>query len=80
MVSQEELDNASWRKSSRSDGNTGNCVNMASLGAYCAVRDSKDPHGTALIFGTAAFRTFFAEIRRGKFDSADCGMNGGAAG
>ncbi|MCW2902700.1 MAG: hypothetical protein JWO67_4965 [Streptosporangiaceae bacterium] len=67
MVSQEELDNASWRKSSRSD-NSGACVSVAALGPYCAVRDSRDASGPVIIFSKAALRTFFRRIEQGNFD------------
>ncbi|MBC6469369.1 DUF397 domain-containing protein [Actinomadura alba] len=80
MVSQEELENASWRKSSQSDEANSGCVSMASLGAFRAIRDSKDPHGPALVFNATELRSFFAEIRRGGFDFPNCGTNGGAAG
>ena len=37
---------AVWRKSSRSNGSGGNCVEVASnLPGIVAVRDSKDPQG-----------------------------------
>ncbi|MBC6459873.1 DUF397 domain-containing protein [Actinomadura sp. HBU206391] len=80
MVSQEELNNASWRKSSRSDSGSGGCVSIALLGVYCAVRDSKDVDGPVLIFSTATLCTLFTETKRGKFDLPTCGTNGGAAG
>src|SRR5262249_4963280 len=40
-----DLSGATWRKSSRSGGNGGACVELANLGA---VRDSKNPTGPAL--------------------------------
>jgi Domain of unknown function (DUF397) len=40
-----DLTAARWRKSSRSAGNGGACVELANLGA---VRDSKNPTGPAL--------------------------------
>ena len=40
-----DLSAARWRKSSRSAGNNGACVELANLGA---VRDSKNPTGPAL--------------------------------
>jgi hypothetical protein len=67
MVSQEELDNASWRKSSRSDS-SGGCVSMAAMGPYCAIRDSKDASGPMIIFSKASLCTFFRAIKEGNFD------------
>jgi hypothetical protein len=40
-----DLSRAVWRKSSRSSGNNGACVELANTGA---VRDSKNPAGPAL--------------------------------
>lgn len=47
-----------WVKSSHS-GNNGNCVEVAVLpDGNRALRDSKDPHGPALVFPPAAFHAF----------------------
>ncbi|MFI0942484.1 DUF397 domain-containing protein [Streptomyces sp. NPDC021020] len=47
-----------WVKSSYS-GNNGNCVEVATLpDGTRAVRDSKDPHGPALLFPPEAFAGF----------------------
>ncbi|WP_432097289.1 DUF397 domain-containing protein [Streptomyces sp. bgisy100] len=43
------LSEAAWRKSSYSSGN-GACVEVATVGDYVAVRDSKDPDGPVLQF------------------------------
>jgi hypothetical protein len=45
-----DLNNARWRKSSRSGGNGGQCVEVALLDGAIAVRDSKNPAGPALVF------------------------------
>ncbi|MEU4641089.1 DUF397 domain-containing protein [Micromonospora sp. NPDC023814] len=58
-----ELNGARWRKSSRSSGNGGNCVEVAdNLPGVVAVRDSKDPAGPALAFPPAAWRAFVGRI------------------
>lgn len=54
---------ASWRKSSRSGANDSNCVEVAGLGEGLAVRDSKDPCGPVLVFGSAAWTSFVAGCR-----------------
>jgi len=60
-----DLTNAQWRKSTRSSGNGGDCVEVAgNLPGVVGVRDSKDPTGAALTFGPAAWRTFVAEVAR----------------
>ncbi|MFI6824081.1 DUF397 domain-containing protein [Micromonospora sp. NPDC050187] len=54
-----DLTGARWRKSSRSAGNGGECVEVAdNLPGLVAVRDSKDQAGPALTFSPAAWATF----------------------
>ena len=62
-----DLSNARWRKSSRSGAN-GNCVEWANLGDTIAVRDSKDPHGPALIFTPDEWRAFLSGVKDGEAD------------
>jgi len=63
------LNDAAWRKSSRSNGNGGNnCVEVADLGMAVAVRDSKDPHGPALVFAPAVWHAFLGGAKVGEFD------------
>jgi hypothetical protein len=53
-----------WRKSSYSGGNGGNCVEMASVvGPLVAVRDSKDPNGPNLAFTTPMWQSFVQTLR-----------------
>ncbi|MGK5675040.1 DUF397 domain-containing protein [Micromonospora sp. URMC 106] len=60
-----ELNGARWRKSSRSSGNGGNCVEVAdNLPGVVAVRDSKDPAGPALAFTPTAWHAFVAGVAR----------------
>ncbi|HXF20628.1 MAG TPA: DUF397 domain-containing protein [Streptosporangiaceae bacterium] len=62
-----DLTSATWRKSSYSGGNGGNCVEVAVLaGGRRVVRDSKDPAGPALTFSPAAWRAFTARLRAGR--------------
>jgi hypothetical protein len=63
------IDRAVWRKSTYSGDNAGNCVEVArNLPEAVAVRDSKDPHGPALIFTPDEWRTFSAGVKAGDFD------------
>ncbi|MEU2611103.1 DUF397 domain-containing protein [Micromonospora sp. NPDC007271] len=56
-----DLSGAQWRKSTRSNGQGGACVEVAdNLPGVVAVRDSKDPNGPVLAFGPDAWRTFVA--------------------
>jgi len=57
-----DLTGAAWRKSSYSGGNGGNCVEVAVLGGWRVVRDSKDPAGPVLAFSPAEWRTFTARL------------------
>ena len=52
-----------WRKSSYS-GNGGNCVEVADHGNRVLVRDSKNPHGPMLGFGTEAWDTFTRRVKQ----------------
>ncbi|GGL07346.1 DUF397 domain-containing protein [Planomonospora parontospora] len=64
-----DLSAAVWRKSSRSSGNGGQCVEVAdNLPSVVAVRDSKDPDGPKLLFTPAEWRTFVVGVRAGEFD------------
>ncbi|GAA3784424.1 DUF397 domain-containing protein [Micromonospora maritima] len=59
-----DLSGARWRKSTRSGGNGGNCVEVAgNLPGVVGVRDSKDPAGPVLTFSPAAW-TRFVTARR----------------
>ncbi|GAA2195109.1 DUF397 domain-containing protein [Micromonospora lupini] len=54
-----ELTGARWRKSTRSNGSGGACVEVAdNLSGLVAVRDSKDPTGPVLVFAPDAWRAF----------------------
>jgi hypothetical protein len=56
-----------WRKSSRSNGTGGDCVEVAdNVPGRVLVRDSKDQAGPVLTFGPAAWRSFVAaSVARG---------------
>ncbi|MDG4765723.1 DUF397 domain-containing protein [Solwaraspora sp. WMMD406] len=48
-----------WRKSSRSNGSTSNCVEVAdNLPGRVLVRDTKDRSGGTLTFAPSAWRSF----------------------
>ncbi|MFE3553082.1 DUF397 domain-containing protein [Streptomyces kronopolitis] len=59
-----DLSTAAWRKSSYSNGDGGDCVEVADdLPGIVPVRDSKDPHGSALIFPVAAWSSFVSAVK-----------------
>ncbi|MEV7989050.1 DUF397 domain-containing protein [Micromonospora sp. NPDC085948] len=59
-----DLTSARWRKSTRSGGNGGECVEVAdNLPGIVAVRDSKDPDGPALTFTLNAWASFVSATR-----------------
>ena len=65
------VENATWRKSSYSGSNGGNCVEVAdNLPGVVAVRDSKDPDGPVLAFTPDDWQAFTAAIKAGEFDLA----------
>ncbi|MFI7279949.1 DUF397 domain-containing protein [Micromonospora chersina] len=60
-----DLTGAIWRKSTRSSGNQGDCVEVAdNLPGVVAVRDSKDRQGPALTFAPASWASFVAYAKR----------------
>jgi hypothetical protein len=65
-----QLPPVSWQKSQRSNP-SGNCVEMAALpgGAEIAVRNSRDPHGPALIYTSAEIAAFVQGAKDGDFDN-----------
>ncbi|MEV4101323.1 DUF397 domain-containing protein [Nonomuraea sp. NPDC049649] len=64
-----DLAGAVWKKSSRSGGNGGNCVEVTTdFPGFIAVRDSKNPHGPALIFTPGEWRAFLSGVKLGEFD------------
>lgn len=68
-VSAQRLVGAAWRKSRRS-GAVGNCVELAPIsGGGVAVRNSRDPHGPALIYTRDEMAAFFAGVKDGEFDA-----------
>lgn len=59
---------ARWRKSSYSNQDGGNCVEVADgFAGVVPVRDSKDPHGPALVFPADSFADFVGAVKGGQF-------------
>ncbi|MEU0603050.1 DUF397 domain-containing protein [Streptomyces sp. NPDC006393] len=59
-----DLTNAHWRKSSYSDGNGGNCLEVAhGVPGVVPVRDSKVPDGAVLVIPASAWAAFVGAVR-----------------
>ncbi|GAU65110.1 hypothetical protein SSP35_01_04470 [Streptomyces sp. NBRC 110611] len=57
-----------WRKSSYSSTNGGECIEIGKgITGVVPVRDSKDPHGPALVFEPSAWSSFVDTVKGGKF-------------
>ncbi|WP_329196519.1 MULTISPECIES: DUF397 domain-containing protein [unclassified Streptomyces] len=55
---------AVWRKSSHSNGDNGDCVEVADgLDRVVPVRDSKRPGGPAIVVAAAAWTPFIATLK-----------------
>jgi hypothetical protein len=67
-ISAAELVSASWKKSQRSNSQ-GACVEIARLDSdTVAMRNSRDPRGTALVYSADAVRALVGAVRTGEFD------------
>ncbi|MGV9990827.1 DUF397 domain-containing protein [Streptomyces sp. NPDC003374] len=67
-----------WRRSSRSMGNGGNCVEVADSGDVVHVRDSKNPDGPVVGLGAQPWRAFLTALAadRAPADRAAAGPPG----
>ncbi|MFD5031208.1 DUF397 domain-containing protein [Streptomyces sp. NPDC058405] len=56
-----------WRKSSYSENAAGGCVEVSDgYSAAVPVRDSKDPHGPAILFPAHHWSTFITAVKHGE--------------
>ncbi|MEU8687195.1 DUF397 domain-containing protein [Streptomyces sp. NPDC048665] len=60
-----DLSNVTWRKSSYSNSDGGQCVEVAdNIPSVIPVRDSKDTTRTPLLFGAGAWGAFVDDVKR----------------
>lgn len=59
---------ARWRKSSYSNSQGGDCVEVAVTGAHVLVRDSKSPETGRLATAAHEWSAFLTGVRNGEFD------------
>ncbi|MCP3822697.1 DUF397 domain-containing protein [Streptomyces sp. A3M-1-3] len=56
----------SWRKSTHSGGTSGDCLEVNDACTTCVpVRDSKNPHGPAVVFTPTAWTSFVTAVKSG---------------
>jgi hypothetical protein len=58
-----DMSSATWRKSSYSGANGGNCIEIAAAACTVAVRDSKDPKGPMLAFELKDWQRFADRVK-----------------
>ncbi|GAA1706996.1 DUF397 domain-containing protein [Streptomyces yatensis] len=64
MPTTTDLSTAAWRKSSYSNNDGGNCVEVAdNVPGLVPVRDSKNPDGPDILFPAAPWATFIASLK-----------------
>ena len=73
-LSGQELAGISWKISSRSTNNGGNCVEAGPLtdgSGRVAVRHSHHPEGSMIVYTRAEWSAFLAGAKDGEFDFSD---------
>ncbi len=62
-----DLSAVSWRKSSYSNSDGGECVEVSDdFAAFVPVRDSKNPHGPVLAFAADGWSSFVSAVKDGE--------------
>ncbi|MGW4726994.1 DUF397 domain-containing protein [Streptomyces sp. NPDC004291] len=62
-----DLSTVTWRKSSYSNYDGGQCLEVADNLPHIPVRDSKTPTAPALVFATSAWASFVDGVKGGPF-------------
>lgn len=67
-VTKELLDNAAWRKATRS-GDSGDCIEVAPLaGGQVGIRDSEHPEQAPYVVSASVWGAFIDGAKKGEFD------------
>ncbi|MEV4285450.1 DUF397 domain-containing protein [Nonomuraea bangladeshensis] len=67
-VTKEQLDNAAWRKATRS-GDSGDCLEVAPLaGGWVGIRDSEHPEKPPYVVSRSVWNAFIDGAKKGEFD------------
>ncbi len=67
-IAADQLGAVTWRKS-RASNPSGDCIEVAALDSGAvAVRNSRDPHGPALVYTPAEIDAFIRGAKDGEFD------------
>jgi hypothetical protein len=61
----DHLDRLTWRTSSYSGSNGGNCIEVATTADAVAIRDSKDPRGPVLSLAPQDWKRFAELVKSG---------------
>lgn len=70
-MSRYDLTTTQWRKSSYSTGASDNCLEVSdNHPGVVPVRDSKSPHGPALVFPAAGWAAFVDAVKGGQLGDA----------
>ncbi|HWM37264.1 MAG TPA: DUF397 domain-containing protein [Streptomyces sp.] len=70
MTTRVDLNGAVWRKSRYSNGDGGDCVEVADgVSGAVPVRDSKQPDGSVLVFPADDWTAFVAAVKGGRFSA-----------
>jgi hypothetical protein len=66
-----DINSATWRKSSHSGSNGGECIEVGGHHGRVLVRDTKDREGRVLRISPAAWRRFADGVKNGRPSASD---------
>ena len=57
-----------WRRASKCDNSSGNCVEVADVGGATAIRDSKNTDGPVLVYTRNEWNAFVDGVKNNEFN------------